>query len=235
MTIEAKVGENKIRIINAYGPQESQENNNKEVLDFWQQMEGEIVSAFDNSCFIVIEMDANAKVGNKIIKNDPHDVTNNGKLLLDLVEHQNLIIFNALDMCSGVITRERIFEKKIERSVIDYIIICEGMYEFLLEMMIDENRVHVLSQYGSKQNQKTIKSDHNWLFSKFSIIFNRQNRKMRREIFHFKCEEGKNKFLEDTSTTTTLSNCFTNQQHFPLNQTISLKTSTKSFTNASKR
>ena len=60
-------------------------------------------------------MDANAKVGNTIIKEDPHNMTNNGKLLLDVVQRQGLIIGNSLDICKGLITRERLFDNKSEK------------------------------------------------------------------------------------------------------------------------
>ena len=63
---------------------------------------------------IIIEMDANAKVGNNVIKGDPHTITKNGKLLLDLTSRQALHIANAEDECNGVITRERNVDKKTE-------------------------------------------------------------------------------------------------------------------------
>ena len=44
-------------------------------------------------------MDANAKVGKTTIKNDPHETSNNGRILLELVERQKLTIENALDTC----------------------------------------------------------------------------------------------------------------------------------------
>ena len=46
-------------------------------------------------------------------------MTRNGKLLMDIVERQNLVVTNSLDICKGTITRERVFEKKVERSVIN--------------------------------------------------------------------------------------------------------------------
>ena len=57
-------------------------------------------------------MDANAKVGGKVIKGDPHNITNNGKIMMDIIDRQNLTIANSLDICKGKITRERIFDKK---------------------------------------------------------------------------------------------------------------------------
>ena len=90
---QVKVGDKNIRIINGYGPQK--DDNIKDVLNFWHEIEAEVVKAKDENCMIIIEMDANAKVGKDVIKKDPHTITNNGKLLLDMVERQNLCILNA--------------------------------------------------------------------------------------------------------------------------------------------
>ena len=92
LVVEANIGEKKLRIINAYGPQE--DDNSQDILSFWQELEGEVIKAKDENCFIMIEMDANAKVGKKVVKGDPNEMTNNGKLMLDLTERQNLVITN---------------------------------------------------------------------------------------------------------------------------------------------
>ena len=107
MTIQVKVGNEDIRIINAYGPQEDDEPNEK--LNFWHELEMEVTKAKDNNCMVVIEMDANAKVGKDVLRGDPHKMTGNGKLMLDMLERQNLTILNSLDICKGCITRERKF------------------------------------------------------------------------------------------------------------------------------
>ena len=146
LTVQADLGKAKLRIINGYGPQE--DDNNQAVLDFWQELEAEIMKAKDNNCSIIIEMDANAKVGSSVIKNDPHKRTQNGQLLLDVINRQNLTVVNSLDICKGTITRERKVENKEEKSIIDFIIICDKMLTFLTEMIIDEARVHTLARYS---------------------------------------------------------------------------------------
>ena len=75
LVVEADLGDKKIRILNGYGPQEDEDIQN--VLSFWQELETEVIKAKDEGCFILIEMDANAKVGNKIIKDDPHQMSTN--------------------------------------------------------------------------------------------------------------------------------------------------------------
>ena len=115
LVVEADIGVK--RIINGYGPQE--DDDIQDVLSFWQEFEMEVIKAKDDDCFILIEMDANAKVGDKVIKNDPHLMSNNGKIMMDIMDRQNLVIANALESCKGMITREKVFETKTEKSVID--------------------------------------------------------------------------------------------------------------------
>ena len=178
-------------------------------------METEVLKAKDNDCMVMIEMDANAKVGKDVIKDDPNKMTGNGKLLMDMLKRQNLTILNSFDICSGTITRERKVENKIEKSVIDYIVVCENMLNYILEVSVDDARTDVLARYiKTKDSIKVVQSDHNILFSKFKIAFRRKLSKIRKEIFKFKCPESKKKFKEETSTNKDLSSCFNNKEDF---------------------
>ena len=125
MTVEVKVGTEKIRVINGYGPQESEDS--IAIINNWQEFESEVIKANDLNINVIIQMDANAKLGSDIIKGCPHKMSNNGKLLYDIIERQDLIVVNALEICKGTITRERIFQNKTEKSVIDYIIVSRGL------------------------------------------------------------------------------------------------------------
>ena len=216
IAVQTKVGNNRIRVINGYGPQEDEDK--QQLLNFWHEIKKEVISAKDNECMMIIEMDANAKVGREVIANDPHNQTNNGKILVDMVSRNNLVIVNALDICKGVITRERIFEHKIEKSAIDYVIICRELYKYLIGMNIDEERFHVLTNYRrNKSIKKSITSDHNILYCNFSLSFYRQPRKIRREFFNLKCEEGKKLFFHETNKSNILSNCFSGPGSFSNN------------------
>ena len=160
-------------------------------------------------------MDANAKVGNENIQNDPHTITNNGKLLVDLLLRQNLTMLNATDLCTGTITRERKAGNKTEKSVIDYIVVCQEMLEYVQEMTIDEERDDVLTNYQiKKKTKKLIPSDHNILYGKFSISFKRIPRTIRKEFYQFKNPEDKKNFREETSSSCELSSCFNNGEDF---------------------
>ena len=72
LVVQVKTENHNIRIINAYGPQEDANKNN--IYKFWQEMEEEIVSAKEENCLIVVELDANAKLGPEVIKNDPNNM-----------------------------------------------------------------------------------------------------------------------------------------------------------------
>lgn len=216
LTVEALVGSRKVRIINGYGPQEDDELNN--IFRFWQEIEEEIIKAKDSKCFVLLQMDANAKIGKDYIKGDPHTMSSNGRLFLDVSLRQHLVIANTLDFCEGVITRERKVEQNIERSVIDYIAMCEDMYKHLKEIKIDDKKVNVLSRYvKSKTGRKIITSDHNPLYARFDIRYSKMNKKVRKEAFKFKCEESKDKFLNETSKKGCFSSYFRTNESFEKN------------------
>ena len=90
VVVEADLGTKKVRIVNGYGPQE--DDDIQDILNFWQEMEKIIIQAAEDKCLILIELDANAKLGNEIIRNDPHKMSNNGKLMMDIITRQNLVI-----------------------------------------------------------------------------------------------------------------------------------------------
>ena len=155
LTVQINVGSHNLRIINAYGPQE--DDGNKEVYDFWQEVEEEILAAKDANCLVLVQLDANAKVGMENIKGDPNKATPNGKLMLDVIERQNLTIANTLDLCKGTITRERATKVGVEKSVIDYVIVCSELRNYLEEMIIDDDRTRTDKVCKHTRNEKNCK------------------------------------------------------------------------------
>ena len=103
LVVQVRTQQQNIRIINAYGPQEDSTNRDV-IFEFWQEIEQEIISGKEKSCLIVIQLDANAKLGNKVIKDDPNDISENGKIMLDIIKRHNLTVTNSMNICDGVIT-----------------------------------------------------------------------------------------------------------------------------------
>ena len=107
MVVQIKLGSRNIRIFNAYGPQELDVSAQTK-YNFWQNLEKQVISAFEADCDIVIELDANAKVGSSILENDPNSQSENGKLMMEMLERQNLHLVNASSLCKGTITNHRV-------------------------------------------------------------------------------------------------------------------------------
>ena len=198
-----------VRIINAYGPQESSQKD--EILSFWHALETEIVDAKDENCGILLEMDANAKLGPSIIQGDPNEMSENGEIMFNVVKRHNLIIANTSKKCNGSITRHRTTKEKEEKSILDYVIFCEKMEPYFNEMLIDEPQNHILTRYVTTKGAiKQIKSDHNILFAKFILQYNKREATIKKELFNFKNKEDQQKFYQFTSTTNKFTSCFEN-------------------------
>ena len=104
LVVQLTVGGRNMRIINCYGPQEDQAL--EVVFNFWQKVEKEILDSKRGNCSIILETDANAKIGSSIIKGDPHEMSRNGKLFLEMIKRQGLIVLNAESKGVGIVTRQ---------------------------------------------------------------------------------------------------------------------------------
>ena len=169
---------------------------------------------FEN-CGVLIELDANAKLGPSVIRGDPNEMSENGEIMFNIVKRNNLTLANATAKCSGTITRHRITKEKEEKSVLDYIIFCEILEPYFHEMIIDEPQNHILTKYvNTKGAIKHIKSDHNILFANFILQYQRGETKIKREFFNFKQVEDQEKFFRFTSNSNKFISCFENSGTF---------------------
>ena len=90
LVVETKLEDKKCRFINGYGKQENEDENIRK--SFFNKLEIEIEKSKLNGSFTCIQLDANAKVGKDIIKNDPAETpTPNGKLLIDMVKRLKIL------------------------------------------------------------------------------------------------------------------------------------------------
>jgi hypothetical protein len=154
-------------------------------------------------------MDANAKLGSNYITHDLHAISDNGKLLRDLLQRQNLTCLNSHEMCVGTITRHRKTILGDEKAVLDFIIACDQLTPYLERMVVDEKRVNVLTKYATSKGVRIkSESDHNPLYAEFNLRFIRGKTTIRREIFDFKNQESLDKFSEITNNSEKLRTCF---------------------------
>ena len=66
---------------------------------------------------VLIQCDANAKLGKDIIHQDPHQISENGRILKGLLDRENLTLLNTSNLCQDAITRNRIAKENIENSI----------------------------------------------------------------------------------------------------------------------
>ena len=144
LVVETNTKEKTIRIISGYGPQECWDEAKR--IQFFLALETEIEKAELSGKSVIIEMDANAKLGPMFIPGDPHKMTPNGELLAAIVERHSLIVANGSDKCSGAITRKRVTKQRTEQSVIDILLFSSDMKEHFENMHVDEERKHVLTR-----------------------------------------------------------------------------------------
>ena len=213
LVVEINLNGIKIRIINAYGPQEKEKVDIK--TRFWDRMDFEISQAENLNCGIILQMDGNLKAGQSIIPADPLPQSYNGKLFANLLaKHPNLSVVNSLPQCEGVITRRRQTTKGLEESVIDFFVVCDRILPLITKMKIDEKQETPLTNYDAKnKNKKATDSDHFSLFLELSLMFN-QGKAERREVFNFRNKHCQNVFRELTSNTTKFSEVFQNDLSF---------------------
>jgi hypothetical protein len=210
LVVEATLRKSKVRFINSYGIQETSPVEDK--VDFYSTLEDEIQSTFDAGCMLCWETGANAKLGTEYIKGDPHAMTNNGQLLLNLVERYNLVIVNGTEKCSGVITRMRKKGKDIEKSAIDFFIVCQALFQMVSQMQIDEDRNMVLTKFHKNGGQTVVtESDHNPLELELDISWNTKIIQKRTEVYNLRNIECQKNFLKFTNESNILTNCLINK------------------------
>ena len=112
---------------------------------------------------IIMAFDANVHVGGQVIAGclDAQDWA--GKLLVELIEDEDLVLVNATDICEGVITR--VDPRSGKGSTIDLVICNSAMMECIKGMTIDEDGRHKPASYA-KNSKKT---DHNTILLQLEV------------------------------------------------------------------
>ena len=105
--------------------------------------------------------DLNAWLGNTIIKNDPRNQNKNGKLMEEFLERNELTVVNGLSICKGLITRSRNCKGTLEKSILDFFVVCKRVLALVKSMEIDEEKKNVATNYKAlKHVGRAVDSDH---------------------------------------------------------------------------
>ena len=104
---------------------------------FWERLSEEV----ENEAGFLLQMDGNLWAGSAVIKGDPNECNQNGRLFKDfLKKFPHLHIVNSLDICEGIIKRRRVTIKKEEKAVLDFFVVCDLVLQFIVKMVIDEDK-----------------------------------------------------------------------------------------------
>ena len=138
LVVEIEVQNKAIRIITGCGPQENWQEDKIRPF-FIAALEAEIVKAEITGKSVIIEVDANSKLGKKYIPNDPHEVSPHGKILADVIERHALIVANGSRRCTGLVTTQRCTKNRSEKSCIDLVLLSSDLNEDFKSLNIDES------------------------------------------------------------------------------------------------
>ena len=150
IVVEVEARKKGIRIITGCGPQENWDKSKR--MPFFITLEAEIIKAELSGKSVIIEMDSNSKLGPEYIKNDPHIMSPNGKILARILERHTLIVANGSERCAGLITRARNTLSRAERSCIDIVMFSSDLNEHFKSLIIDDQRKHVLTRIYKTKN-----------------------------------------------------------------------------------
>ena len=207
----------KIRCCIAYGCQENDLVERKDA--FWLYLDEEVQFADRAESGFVLHFDGNLWAGNHIIPGDPRPQNRNGKMFQNFLErHPHLTVVNSSALCEGLITRSRMVGGKIQKSVLDFFVICNRLLPYLTKMVIDESKTHILTNYQNvRKGGKAVDSDHNTQYMDLDLKIE-SVKPERTEMFNFKNKEGQKLFKEITTKTDEFSKCFENNA--PLSEQI---------------
>ena len=203
ITVEIWVEGFPIRLICGYGPQNYDKSYRKEM--FWNYLDTEVENASINGAGVILQMDGNLWGGKNIIKNDPKEQNQNGKLFEKFLDkNTGLTVVNALPLCSGLITRRRSTKHGIQESVLDFYVVCEKILPVITNMTIDELGQNSLTKYKGN----IVRTDHCRLDLKIDLVFHKEKNHEPQNVFNVRNKIGQQKFLEYTTNTNMFTKCF---------------------------
>jgi exonuclease III len=205
LVVEVTINSMRIRFLTGYGPQE---DSSEDIINkFYAGLEEEILLCEQENCGLIAELDCNAKLGKELIQGDPNTMSNNGKMLWEIMERRECTVINTTKKCNGVITRSRQKGKTKEESVLDYVIVNAIIAPHVENMEVDESKTKSLTRY---KKGKAIPSDHNTLTCTFNIPVEKKS-PLRTEIYRLRNEEELRKFKDATTNTDKFTKCFSKE------------------------
>ena len=179
---------NGIRIYTAHLKQQSG-NTREDIVDQFEEVKKQFKYASSSAEGMIMMFDANVHVGGDVITGDIDKQDWGGKLLMDIIEEEGLILMNKENNCSGVITR--VDPRNGKGSCLDLVVVNRYVYKDIMAVEIDEKGLYRPANYTAKVKKMT---DHNTIIMKVKI--ERSARQKQLPYLNTKSETGKDKFCQ---------------------------------------
>ena len=147
-----------------------------------------------------------AKLGKEHIPGDIHNISQNGRLLLNTLKTYDLVVLNSLRCCKGVFTRIKNTNAD-EKSVLDYVFTTNDLSNLVKDITIDEEKIN--TPWHSLRNGKKY-SDHSAISVKMSFPKSdyRSEKPSKTTVWNFNDQQGWEKFQQITQHDLALANCW---------------------------
>ena len=206
LSVEIEVTNMKIRCCVGYGCQESDviERKNR----FWDYLDQDVYQAGQRGHGFILHFDGNLWAGETIIPGDKRGQNRNGKLFSDFLQrNKNLTVVNSSPLCSGLVTRVRDKDGKLEESTLDFFVVCDRILPFVTSMVIDEDKKFILTNYTQvKKGGKAVDSDHYTQYMDVNLQYN-PVKPVREFFLHYKNKKSQMKFKQLTTDTDEFTKC----------------------------
>ena len=161
LTTRIEMASMAIRIILGYAPQETENSEARE--GFFTELEVEVTRSKLNGDIPLVIGDLNAKIEETPTK--IASITSNGKLLLELINNQDLDVMNFNNKCKGKWTH--VIRTTGASSVLDYMLTDKTLTPVVKEMIIDEDCL--FCPFLIRKEKEPQFSDHNALITNMEI------------------------------------------------------------------
>ena len=194
LTVRTESKKRIINIISLYGKIEGRESkeNIKKQFSHLEELIKRIESSGED--YILIG-DLNAKIGCKKdgIEGNNEEQNEAGRALLNLEQTTQGTIINKTTKCKGKWTRVNT-QNESEKAILDYVMTNESVYDDIIEMKIDEEKLYRLTKYKGKEIKET---DHNTIIIEINDARQQQKRD-KKVIWNTKNKNGWKLYKENT-------------------------------------
>ena len=128
----------------------------------------------------------------------------------DVIKTFNLEVINTADICRGVFTIIKATKKKVEKSVLDYVIVSNQFNDQFLSCLIDEDKQ--LTRWRNLKKGRVC-SDHNSILFSFTFLPEKgQTKSGRSNVWNFNDTNGWEKFMNLTDSSKELYSAVANNE-----------------------